>query len=84
MVLLFDPDDAFGCADKIHRGSHPAQEWNGVMVEEFLVFMEEGLTLGCVGDDEGHARGEFGRCGKAATTCSDDAEFCNARDSHHI
>jgi hypothetical protein len=51
-------------------------------MEQFLVFVQEGLTLGCIGDDEGDAGGQFDRSGKPATTGSDDSEFGNTGGCH--
>ena len=82
VVLLLDADNALLRADDLHHGLHAAEEWGGVVVEEFLVFMEEGLTLGSVGDDEGDGRRELGCGGKAAAAGSDDAEFGDASGSH--
>jgi hypothetical protein len=57
---------------------HAAQEGLGVVVQEFLVFMEERFALCGVGDEEGSLSFELDRCGKAASTGADDAQFLDA------
>jgi hypothetical protein len=52
---------------------HAAQEGLGVVVQEFLVFMEEGFALGGVGNEEGGLSFEFDGRGETAAAGTDDA-----------
>ncbi len=52
MVFLLDADDAFARADHLHGHAHAAQKRLGVVVEQFLVLVQQGLALGGVGDEQ--------------------------------
>ena len=49
-----------------------------MVVEQFLVFMEQRLALGGVGDEEGGLGLELDRGGKAPATGADDAQLVDA------
>jgi hypothetical protein len=44
--------------------------------------VQQGFALGCVGDDQGDACGQFDRGWESAATGSDDAQFGNAGGCH--
>ncbi len=75
VVFLLDADDALARADQLHGHLHAAQEGLGVVVEEFLVFVEEGFALGRIGDQEGGLGFELDGRGKAAAAGADDAQL---------
>ena len=81
VVLLLDADDAFARADHLHGHAHAAQERLGVVVEQFLVFVQQGLALGGVGNHQGGAGLELDGRGKSAAARADDAELFNAVDA---
>ena len=74
-IFLLDADHALARADQFHGHLHATQEGLGVVVEEFLVFVEERLALGGIGDQEGGLGFELDRGGKAAAAGADDAEL---------
>jgi len=57
---------------------HAAQKGLGVVVEEFFVFMEEGLAFGGVGDEEGSLGFELDGRGKTAAAGANDAQLVDA------
>ena len=52
VVLFLDADGAFRRAHKLHGYPQAAQKEFGVVMEQFLVLVEQGFAFGCVGDDE--------------------------------
>ena len=80
-VFLLDADDALARADQLHGHLHAAQEGLGVVVQQFLVFVEERFALGGVGDEEGGLGLELDRGGKAAAAGADDAQLVDAVES---
>ena len=81
-ILSLDSDDTLLRAHHLHGLDHAAQERLGQMVQQFLVFVQQRLALGGVGDDQGDARAQLYRGGKAAATGADDAEFADTGDGH--
>ncbi len=65
-------------ADHLHGHAHAAQEGLGVVMEQFLVFVEQGLALSGVGNEQGGAGLELDGSGKSAAAGADDAELFNA------
>ncbi len=78
MILLLDADHALARAHQFHGRLHAAQEGLGVVVQEFLVFVEQRFALGGVGDEEGDLGFELDRRGKAAAPSADDAQLVDA------
>ncbi len=75
LILLLDADDAFARAHQLHRHLHAAQKGLGVMVQQFLVLVQQRLALGGVGNQEGHLCFELDRRGKPTAAGANDAKL---------
>ena len=78
LVLLLDADDAFAGTDELHGHFEAAEEGLGVVVEQLLVLVQEGLALCRVGDDDRDLRPQLDCGGEAAAAGPDDAEFLDS------
>ena len=83
-IFSLDSDDALLRAHHLHGLDHAAQERLGQVVQQFLVFVQQRLALGGVGDDQGDARAQLYRGGKAPAAGADDAEFTDPIDRHRM
>ena len=69
-------------SDALHRDLEAAEHGLGLVLEELLVLVEEGLALRGVHEEDGGRRPELHRGGEAPSAGSDDPVGLNALDVH--